>query len=188
MLNLIEWGATCRCHVGDMLAWRTHVCHFDPRFDTPTSDIPPTWHQHVSKWHVSPTLAVPLPTAFCVLSLACRLTCRWHVGPTNTCQLFWPPFQHANIRQSQQSELPRARKPSTLKGCVQIVPDGYVRTNPLPQVPTKQCVPTSRIRLPPYFGLPIVTPTLFRIVGPAIARARIPWWFYSSNLTTLLCY
>ncbi len=55
------------------------------------------------------------------------------------------------------------------------LPDGYVRTNPLPQVPTKQSVPTSRICLPPYFGLPIVIPTLCRIVGPAIARARIPW-------------
>jgi hypothetical protein len=55
------------------------------------------------------------------------------------------------------------------------LPDGYVRTNPLPQVPTKQSVPTSRICLPTYFGLPVVIPTLRRIVGPAIARARIPW-------------
>ncbi len=55
------------------------------------------------------------------------------------------------------------------------LPDGYVRTNPLPQVPTKQSVSTSRIRLPPYFGLPIVIPTLRRNVGPTIARARIPW-------------
>jgi hypothetical protein len=55
------------------------------------------------------------------------------------------------------------------------LPDGYVRTNPLPQVPTKQSVPTSRIHLPPYFRLPIVIPTLRRIVGPTTARARIPW-------------
>ncbi len=68
-------------------------------------------------------------------------------------------------------ELPCASKPSTLKGCVGTLSDGYVRTNSLPQVPTKQSVPTSRIRLPPYFGLPIVIPTLRRIVGPAIARA-----------------
>ncbi len=32
-------------------------------------------------------------------------------------------------------ELPRAIKPSTLKGCVGILPDGYIRTNPLPQLP-----------------------------------------------------
>jgi hypothetical protein len=68
------------------------------------------------------------------------------------------------------------------------LPDGYVQTNPLPQVPTKQSVQTSRICLSPYFRLPIVIPTLRRIVGPAIARARIPWGFYSLNLTTPLCY
>jgi hypothetical protein len=55
------------------------------------------------------------------------------------------------------------------------LPNGYVRTNPLPQVLTKQSVQTSRIRLPPYFGLPKVIPTLHRIVESAIARARIPW-------------
>jgi hypothetical protein len=55
------------------------------------------------------------------------------------------------------------------------LPDGYVQTNLLPQVPTKQSVQTSRIRLPLYFGLLIVIPMLHRIVGPAIARARIPW-------------
>ncbi len=67
-----------------------------------------------------------------------------------------------------------AKKITTSLG-VRTLPDGYVRTNPLPQVPTKQSVQTSRIRLPPYFGLPIVIPTLRKIVGPAIARARIPW-------------
>jgi hypothetical protein len=49
------------------------------------------------------------------------------------------------------------------------LPDGYLKANPLPQIPTKQSVPTSKIRLPPYFGLPIEIPTLHRIVGPAIA-------------------
>ncbi len=67
----------------------------------PTSDIPPTWCQHVSKWHVSLTLAVPLPTAFCVVP-TCRPTCQQHVTPTNTCQLFWPLFWYANIQLCQQ--------------------------------------------------------------------------------------
>jgi hypothetical protein len=40
-------------------------------------------------------------------------------------------------------KLPRACKPSTLKGCVRTLPDGYVRTYLLPQVPTRQSVPTS---------------------------------------------
>ncbi len=72
-------------------------------------------------------------------------------------------------------ELPRASKPSTLKGCVGPLPDEYLKSNPLPQVPTRQSVPTGKIRLPTYFKLPIWIPTLHRMVGPTIARARIPW-------------
>ncbi len=72
-------------------------------------------------------------------------------------------------------ELPRISKPSTLKGCVGTLPDGYHKSNPLPQVLTKQSVLTSKVCLPPYFGLPIGIPTLCKIVGPTIARARIPW-------------
>jgi hypothetical protein len=34
-------------------------------------------------------------------------------------------------------KLLRACKPSTLKGCVRTLPNGYVHTNPLPQVPTR---------------------------------------------------
>jgi hypothetical protein len=56
------------------------------------------------------------------------------------------------------------------------LPDGYLKSNPLPQVPTKKSAPTSKIRLPPYLGLPIAIPTLRRIVGGlAIAKAQIPW-------------
>jgi hypothetical protein len=66
-------------------------------------------------------------------------------------------------------------KEITMSLGVGTLPDGFVRTNPLPQVPTKKSVQTSRIPLAPYFGLPIVIPTLRRIVGPTIDRARIPW-------------
>jgi hypothetical protein len=55
------------------------------------------------------------------------------------------------------------------------LPDGYLKLNSLPQVPTKQSAPTSKICLPPYLGLPIAIPMLHRIVGPAIAKAQIPW-------------
>ena len=70
--------------------------------------------------------------------------------------------------------LPRACKPSTLKGCVGTLPDGYVRTNPLPQVPTKQSAPIAETSVPPYFRIPVVIPTLRRLLWPEIARARIP--------------
>jgi hypothetical protein len=68
-------------------------------------------------------------------------------------------------------KLPRTSKPSTLKGCVGTLPDGYYKLNPLPQVPTKQSVLTSKVCLPPYFGLPIGIPMLRKIVRPTIARA-----------------
>jgi hypothetical protein len=71
-------------------------------------------------------------------------------------------------------ELPRACKPSTLKGCVGTLPDGYIRTYPLPQVPTRQSVPTSEKRLFTYLELPVLIPALRRFIRPTIARVRIP--------------
>jgi hypothetical protein len=59
-------------------------------------------------------------------------------------------------------------QPSKVVGTL---PDGYHKSNPLPQVPTKQSVLTSKVCLPPYFRLPIGIPTLRKIVGPTIARA-----------------
>ncbi len=70
---------------------------------------------------------------------------------------------------------PRTSKPSTLKRCNGTLQDGYQKLNPLPQVPTKQSVSTSKVRLPPYFILPIGIPTLCRIIGSTIARTHIPW-------------
>ncbi len=55
------------------------------------------------------------------------------------------------------------------------LPDGYVCTNPLPQVPTRQSVPTTRKHIPGYLGLPIGIPTLHSIIAPAIARVQTPW-------------
>jgi hypothetical protein len=71
-------------------------------------------------------------------------------------------------------KLPRACKPSTLKGCVGTLPNGYVHTNLLPLVPTRQSVPTSGMGLPTYLGVPVLIPALHRLIRPAIARVRIP--------------
>jgi hypothetical protein len=67
-------------------------------------------------------------------------------------------------KQNSVHELPRASKPSTLKGCIRTLPDGYVRTSPLPQILTKQSVPTTRECLPGYLGLPIRIPTLHSLI------------------------
>ena len=54
-------------------------------------------------------------------------------------------------------------------------PTRWVRTyEPLPQVPTRQSVPTTRKHLPGYFGLPIGIPTLSSITRPAILKGRSP--------------
>jgi hypothetical protein len=56
-----------------------------------------------------------------------------HIGAHHTAVHPW--YLH---EQNSVHELPRASKPSTLKGCVGTLPDGYVHTNPPPQIPTKQ--------------------------------------------------
>jgi len=59
----------------------------------------------------------------------------------------------------------------SLKGkwVVGTLPDGYLRSNPLPQVPTRQRLPIGN-SLPPYLGIsPLGIPNLHRI-GQAIAR------------------
>jgi hypothetical protein len=70
-------------------------------------------------------------------------------------------------------ELPRAIKPSTLKGCVGTLKDGYVRNVPLPRVPQIQSVspltshesiaPKTGITLPGYLQVPSWIPTLPKI-------------------------
>ena len=58
---------------------------------------------------------------------------------------------------------------------VGILPDGYVCTNPLPQIPTKQSVPPSKDSLLGYYGIPLAIPTLRSLIGPAIDKVQIPW-------------
>jgi hypothetical protein len=53
-------------------------------------------------------------------------------------------------------------KEITMSLGVGTLPDGYVQPNPLPQVFTKQSVQTSRICLPPYFGLPLMIPVWYK--------------------------
>jgi hypothetical protein len=57
-----------------------------------------------------------------------------HPGADHTA--VWPYYLH---KKNSPLELPRAIRPSTLKGCVVgILQDGYVRNVPLPQVPRIQ--------------------------------------------------
>ncbi len=106
-----------------------------------------------------------------------------HLGAHHTAVCPWYLHKPTSVH-----DLQRASKPSTLiLGCVGTLLDGYLWTNPLPQVLTRQSVPASKIHLPLSFGLPIGIPTLSRIGIPTIARAQIQWWYISLNLTTSFC-
>jgi hypothetical protein len=59
---------------------------------------------------------------------------------------------------------------------VGILPDGHLHTNPLPQIPTKQNVPTSKECLPGYFGILMVIYTLRSRIRPALDKVRTPWF------------
>ena len=109
---------------------------------------------------------------------------KWHPGMENLADYqskHHPGAHHTAVRPyylhetNSPLELPRAIKPSTLKGCVGILPDGYIHTNPLPQIPTKQSVPTNKDSLLGYYGIPIAIPTLRSLIGPAIDKVQTPW-------------
>ena len=78
--------------------------------------------------------------------------------------------------------LPRATRPSTLKGCVGNLPEGYIRNVPLPQVPQDQS--TFQSRVPPVHTIPgyckdmDVIPTYNSTCrsGERIATANSPRW------------
>ncbi len=81
-----------------------------------------------------------------------------------------PNYLH---EKNSSMELPRAIQPSTLKGCVGTLKDGYVCNVPLPRVPRIQSAsptmshewiaPMAGITLPGYLHVPSWIPTLPKI-------------------------
>jgi hypothetical protein len=72
---------------------------------------------------------------------------RWHPGQENLADFqskHYVMSHHINVRpwylhmENLPRFLPRAQKPSTLKGCVGTLNDGYVRNVPLPRAPRIQ--------------------------------------------------
>ncbi len=78
--------------------------------------------------------------------------------------------------------LPRATRPSTLKGCVRNLPEGYMCNVPLPQVPRDQSTFQSRVlhvhTIPHYYedayGIPTYKDTCR--IGERVATANSPGW------------
>jgi hypothetical protein len=82
-----------------------------------------------------------------------------HTGAHHVAVCPWYLHKPTSVR-----ELSKACKPSTLKGCIETLPNGYGHTYLLPQVPTRQSVPTSGKRLPPYLGIPVLISALRRLI------------------------
>ena len=78
--------------------------------------------------------------------------------------------------------LPRAARPSTLKGCVGNLPEGYIQNVPLPQVPQDQSTFKSRVppvhMIPGYYKDMHVIPTYNSTCrsGERVATGNYPWW------------
>jgi len=104
---------------------------------------------------------------------------QWHPGMENLADYqskHHPGAHHTTVqsyylhKENSPRELPRANQPSTLKGCVGTLKDGYVCNVPLPRVPQIQSAspttsheliaPKARIPIPGYLHVPSWIPTL----------------------------
>jgi hypothetical protein len=117
---------------------------------------------------------------------------QWHPGTEDLADYqskHHPGAHHTAVRPyylhetNSPLELTRAIKPSTLKGCVGTLKDGYVRNVPLPRVvpqiqsasPTSSCesiAPKAGIPLPGYFHVPSWIPTLPKLGSIPSGLAR----------------
>ena len=110
---------------------------------------------------------------------------RWHPGQENLADYqskHHAGSHHKAVRpwylheKNSPTVLPRAHRPSTLKGCVGTLPEGYVRNVPLPRVPVRQSAQSQQI--PDYYedqyGVPTyITP---RSLVESAAYAFSPAW------------
>jgi hypothetical protein len=95
---------------------------------------------------------------------------KWHPGQENLADYQSKHYigsHHIGVRPWYLHEinsplvLPRAKRPSTLKGCVGNLPEGYIQNVPLPQVPRNQS--TFQSRVPPVHTLPVYYKETHRI-------------------------
>ena len=91
----------------------------------------------------------------------------WYPGQENLADY---QSKHHPGEENSPLVLPRAQRPSTLKGCVGTLQDGYIHNVPLPRVvPREQSAsptsiaPPAMIPVPGYLQLPSWIPTLPRI-------------------------
>jgi len=107
-----------------------------------------------------------------------RFAVQWHPGQENLADYFTKHFDarhHIAVRPwylhtpYSPRFLPRAASPSALRGCAGTLPDGYIRTSPLPRVPTMN---PSRVPHAAHSGL---ASAATRAICSLFGRALQPW-------------
>ena len=113
---------------------------------------------------------------------------KWHPGKENLADYqskHHVGAHHQNVRpwylheKNSPSVLPRAPRPSSLKGCVGTLPKGYVRNVPLPRVPKTQRARSHQdTTVPDYYKDPYLIPTYDspRSIVESAAYAFSPAW------------
>eukprot|EP00804_Cyclotella_cryptica_P015897 CCRYP_006383-RA/>CCRYP_006383-RA protein AED:0.07 eAED:-0.04 QI:0/0/0/1/0/0/2/0/1375 len=101
---------------------------------------------------------------------------RWQPGQENLADYFtkhFEPRHHLNVRpwylhtNTSPTLLPRAHAPSSLRGCVGTLPNGYIRASPLPRIPSTKC------RAPLDRQLPGLLHNHQSIAAPICVRAAV---------------
>ena len=113
---------------------------------------------------------------------------KWHPGQENLADYqskHHVGMHHQNVRpwylhkENSPSVLPRAARPSSLKGCVGTLPKGYIRNVPLPRVPKTQRARSHQVTMiPDYYEDPYLVPTYDtpRSIVESAAYAFSPAW------------
>ena len=93
---------------------------------------------------------------------------KWHPGKENLADYqskHHPRAHHTAVHPWYLHEvnsplvLPRASRPSTLKGCVGNLPQGYVCNIPLPRIPLRQSTNRNQVhKIPNYYKVPYGVP------------------------------
>ena len=106
---------------------------------------------------------------------------QWHPGKENMADYFTKHFDskhHQEVRPwylhmpQSPRQLPRAQAPSTLRGCVGTLTNGYVKSVPLPRIAVPNRVPLNRAQ-----GITELRP---RTRQPAIRSSTNNCWSQSS--------
>jgi hypothetical protein len=104
---------------------------------------------------------------------------KWHPGQENLADYFTKHFDakhHDTVRpwyvhtNTSPTKLPRALAPSTLRGCVGTLANGYIRSVPLPRVPARNLGQTRALSAAPLNSKALCTTQSYVQLPPSPSR------------------